>query len=101
MRTSENKMQLPDSILAYLRKEVKNKKEVETMNVERIRELCREHGTNLMRLEQAVGFPNGTIRRWGENVPAVTKVKAVADYFGVTVDELLTEGGEDSSPCAE
>lgn len=63
------------------------------MNVERIRELCKEHGTNLMRLEQAVGFPNGTIRRWGENVPAVTKVKTVADYFGVTVDELLTEGG--------
>lgn len=77
------------------------------MNVERIRELCKEHGTNLMRLEQAVGFPNGTIRRWGENVPAVTKVKAVADYFGVTVDALLKEDEPDeakemdSSLCSE
>lgn len=65
------------------------------MIVERIRKLCAEHGTNIMRLEQATGITNGNIRRWDENVPSVAKVKAVADYFGVTVDELLTEGGTD------
>lgn len=63
------------------------------MNVGRIRELCKERGTNFKQLEIALGFGNGAISRWGDSPPAVTKVKAVADFFGVTVDELLTEGG--------
>lgn len=65
------------------------------MNVGRIRELCKQNGTNISQLEQALGFGNGTIKRWGENIPSVTKAKAVADYLGVTVDELLQEGGEE------
>lgn len=66
------------------------------MNVGRIRELCNERGTNFKQLELSLGFGNGTIARWGDSPPSVIKVKAVADYFGVTVDELLTEGGEDN-----
>lgn len=62
------------------------------MNVNRIRDLCRERGTNLYRLEQDLGFPNGTINKWETSVPAVTRAKAVADFFGVTIDSLLEEG---------
>lgn len=101
MRTSENKMQLLNNILAYLRKEVKNKKEVEIMIVDRIRDLCKEHGTSIMRLEQATGIKNGNIRRWDDHVPSVTKVKAVADYFGVTVDTLLKEDEPDGAKEAD
>ena len=61
------------------------------MNVERIRELCKERGTNIMRMEQTLGFGNGTVNRWGKNEPSVTKVKAVAEFLGVTVDELLKD----------
>lgn len=61
------------------------------MNIERIRDLCRKRGTNLRQLEISLGFGNGTIARWEEKTPSVTRVKAVADYFGVTIDSLLEE----------
>ena len=67
------------------------------MNVGRIRELCKERGTNFKQLEIVLGFGNGAISRWGDSPPAVTKVKAVADYFGVTVDDLLAESGRQSA----
>lgn len=63
--------------------------------VEKIRCLCKKSGDTLASLERTLGFGNGTIARWGTRVPSVDKVKAVADYFGCTVDELLEE--EDGS----
>lgn len=62
------------------------------MNVDRIRDLCRERGTNLYRMEQELGLGNGTVRRWGDSPPSVSNAKAVADYLGVTIDSLLEEG---------
>lgn len=59
--------------------------------VEKIRSLCKESGDTLASLERALGFGNGTIARWGERTPSVDKVKAVADYFGCTVDELISD----------
>lgn len=53
--------------------------------------LCEKHGTNLSKLEREVGLSNATIRRWENSSPSVDNVKKVADYFGVTVDELLKE----------
>ena len=44
-----------------------------------------------------MGFGNATIRGWVTSSPTVEKLKAVADYFGVTVDELL----EDDDAAAE
>ena len=57
--------------------------------VEKIRDLCREHGTSLWALERELGIGNGVIARWKDSSPRIDKVKLVADYFGVTVDELL------------
>lgn len=37
---------------------------------------------------------NATIRGWVSSSPTVERLKAVADYFGVTVDELLSESKE-------
>lgn len=71
------------------------------MLVENIRCLCRERGVSIQQLERELGFGNGTIRRWGENAPSVDKVKAVADYFGVTVDELLTDHDTDEEAAAD
>lgn len=61
------------------------------MLVENIRTLCRENGISIRQLENALGFSNGIISSWGTKVPAVTRVKAVADYFGVTIDDLIKE----------
>lgn len=56
---------------------------------ENILHLCKENGTTFAEVERELGFGKGTIRRWGEHSPSIDKVKAVADYFGVTVNDLL------------
>lgn len=61
------------------------------MLVENIRALCREHGISVRQLERALGFSNGIISSWNTKDPALTRIKAVADYFGVTIDDLLME----------
>lgn len=37
---------------------------------------------------------NGVIARWETSSPTVEKLKAVADYFGVTIDCLLSDAPE-------
>lgn len=42
-------------------------------------------------LEEICNLGNGTIRRWDKNSPSLDKVKRVASFFGVTLDELTRE----------
>lgn len=71
------------------------------MVYENVKRLCREAHISLTDLEQKLGFGNGTIGKWGARgaTPGIDKVSAIANYFGVTVDSLLTrqpetEGGQ-------
>ena len=59
------------------------------MLVENIRQLCKQNNISFAALEIQLGFGNGSIAKWQIHDPSMAKVKAVADYFGVTVDELL------------
>ena len=59
--------------------------------LDHIKRLCREHQTNITRLEKEVGLGFGTVYKWGKVSPSVDNLKLVADYFDVTVDELLEE----------
>lgn len=52
---------------------------------------CREKNISVSALEKSVGLGNATIKGWSESSPKVENLKKVADYFGVTVDELLKE----------
>lgn len=63
------------------------------MIVDNIRRLCEEHNTSIWALERALGIGNGVIGKWakGSDSPRVGTLRKVADYFGVTVDELLSE----------
>lgn len=65
---------------------------------ERIKELCRINGISMNKLEDALGFGKGYISKLGKSTPNAAKIKKIADYFGVTVDYLMTgkekEGGE-------
>ena len=56
-----------------------------------ISNLCRDRGISISRLEKEMGFGNATIRGWATSSPTVEKLKAVADYFQVTVDELISD----------
>lgn len=58
-----------------------------------ISNLCRDKGISIAKLERELGFGNSTVRGWANSSPTVEKLKAVADYFGVTVDDLLAEDG--------
>lgn len=67
--------------------------------VDRIRELCRRNGINLKRLEEAVGIGNGIIARWNKSTPSADKLAAVAEFFGVSMEWLLT--GKEKAPARE
>lgn len=53
--------------------------------------LCKEKGISVSKLEKDLGIGNATVRNWRASSPTVEKLKLVADYFGVTLDELLRE----------
>lgn len=58
---------------------------------ENVKNLCNEHGVPVAVLEKNLGFARSSICKWNTNVPSIVKVKKVADYFHIAVDELMKE----------
>lgn len=55
----------------------------------RIKDLCYQSGITIARLEKTLGFSNGTISKWGNQVsPSAEKIEKVADYFNVSTDYI-------------
>lgn len=61
------------------------------MLLENITRLCKESKVTIAKLERETGISNGTISRWGTSSPTVENVRKVAEFFGVTVDALISE----------
>lgn len=59
------------------------------MLVENVRALCKARGISIHKLEEAVGLGSGTIYKWKGGSPNVTTLQLVADYLGVSLDELV------------
>lgn len=59
--------------------------------LEKIKQLCKQQNKPVCKMEQDLGLGKNTITQWDKSVPSVNKVAAVANYLGVTVDELLKE----------
>ena len=59
-----------------------------------IQDECRKQNRSIMGLERDLGFARGSICKWDTNIPAVSRVQAVADALGVTV-EILLRGNND------
>ena len=59
------------------------------MIYENIAALCEKRGVSVRRLERETGLGNGVIGGWKRKFPRVDRLLAVADYFGVTLDELV------------
>lgn len=53
--------------------------------------LCKKNGISIARLERETGLGNATIRGWETSSPTIEKLKLVADYFSVSVDDLLQQ----------
>lgn len=61
------------------------------MILENIKRLCSEKGITINRIEVECGLSHGSIRHWENHPPSVYKAKAVCDFLGITVDDLLKE----------
>ena len=53
--------------------------------------LCKRHGITISGLEKRLGFGNSTISKWAKSSPTVEKATAVANFFNLTLDELLSD----------
>ena len=67
---------------------------------DRIRTLCEMQGITINKLEQALEIGRGNIARWDKHKPSVEKVQAVANYFGLTTEYILT-GENEKKPTPE
>ena len=55
---------------------------------ERVKNLCKEKGISLNKLEQEIGVASGYLSKLDN--PGIKTVKLIADYFNVSVDYLMT-----------
>lgn len=62
--------------------------------VDAIKRLCKEKKTTIAAIERACGFGNGSIRKWDSASPAYERIKAVADFLGVSASEITSEQKE-------
>lgn len=56
---------------------------------ETVKSLCDEAGITINKLEQETGIGRGSVARWDDHEPSISKVQAVADYFHVSVDSIV------------
>lgn len=61
------------------------------MILENIRRLCSKKPVSIAKLERETGIGNGTINRWDKVSPSIDNVRKVAEYFGVSVDALISD----------
>lgn len=57
--------------------------------VEKIKELCYEHGISVAYLERELDFSRGSITKWSKSSPSINKIQIVANYFQITPNELI------------
>lgn len=53
--------------------------------------LCKQRNITIARLESETGLGNATVRGWVKSVPNLGTLKKVADYFNVSIDDLLSD----------
>ena len=57
---------------------------------DKIKELCKEKQISMNTLETTLGFGKGYISKLGKSTPNASKIQQIADYFGVTIDYLMS-----------
>lgn len=68
---------------------------------EKFYKLCEENGTKPFTVVKELGISQGSITKWKNgSVPSGASLSKLADYFGVTVDELLSDGEQTEAPGA-
>lgn len=57
--------------------------------VNSIKRLCKNNNTTITKLEEAIGLSQGLISRWGKSEPSLSKIIDIADFFNITIDEVI------------
>lgn len=57
---------------------------------DRIEQLRKTQNLSQGKLEKELGFSNGSISKWRNSTPTYERLQKVADYFGVSVEYLMT-----------
>lgn len=63
----------------------------------RVKQLCKQNGITISKLERNLKFGNGTIHNWDTSTPSIEKAKLVSAYFGISIDLLY---GNDRIPSS-
>lgn len=56
---------------------------------DRIKNLCKQNGISLYKLEETLGFGRGYISKLNSSTPNTAKIKQIAEYFNISVDYLM------------
>lgn len=59
-----------------------------------IKKLCKDKNIAVGALEKELGFSNGLVSKWNESEPTVGNAKKVADFFAMSLEDLLIMAGE-------
>lgn len=59
---------------------------------DKIRELCKENGISVTKLEEKLGFGNGSLTK--NAYLRSDRLYVVAQYFGTTMESLMDDSGE-------
>lgn len=62
---------------------------------EQIRDIAKEKGYSVNKLEKELGFARSSINKFNKNRPSLDKIQQIADYLNVSVDYLMT-GNDDA-----
>lgn len=57
--------------------------------VSSIKQLCKDNNMTVTQLEKEVGMSQGLVSKWKDKVPSLDKIIDIADYFHVTLDEVV------------
>ena len=57
---------------------------------DRIKALCKQKGVTITGTEKDLGFARGSLCKVDTNKPSMERVNKLADYFGVSVEYLMT-----------
>lgn len=61
------------------------------MIYDRIKELAKEKGVTIQQMERDLGLSERNSCKWNDSLPRVSTLKKIADYFNVTIEDLLKE----------
>lgn len=64
---------------------------------ERVKALCKKKGVSMNTAEKEIGLAKGYISKLGKSNPNMTTLQKMADYFGVSVEYLMTGKENESS----